>query len=160
MLFQSQIGSRNAMSMQIRLGYDIRFKIPQLRVHPSRSSDLLEPDVLHLDPSVAIDEYIDSFGNICSRFEASAGDFRLWTSTLIEDSGEPDRRDERARLSHIRNLPPETLQYLLGSRYCEVDCLSDAAAALSGIWRLAGPQLRRSAIGSISRLPSATNSPV
>ena len=71
--------------MQIRLGYDIKFSIPKrtemiamLHVHPSRSADLLEPDSVRFDPSVATDEYVDNFGNICSRFEAPAGDFRLW----------------------------------------------------------------------------------
>src|ERR1022692_1711438 len=139
MSMRSQAASRGAKSMLIRLGYDIRFQIPQraemvamLHVHPSRSADLLEPDVLRLDPRVAIDLYTDSFGNICSRFEAPAGNFRLWSSTLIEDSGEPDRRDENTYLSDILSLPPEAMQYLLASRYCEVDCLSDAATALFG----------------------------
>ena len=42
--------------MLIRLGYDIQFDVPaplayvaQLRVHPSRAADLLEPDVLHVE---------------------------------------------------------------------------------------------------------------
>jgi transglutaminase-like putative cysteine protease len=135
--------------MQIRLGYDIRFALPQraemiamLRVHPSRSADLLEPDVVRLDPGVPVDEYIDSYGNICSRFEAPAGDLRLWTSAVIEDSGEPDPQDESSELSDIRYLPPQTLQYLLASRYCEVDCLSDTATAMFGHLRPGWPTVR------------------
>jgi transglutaminase-like putative cysteine protease len=126
-------------NMLIRLGYDIKFTMPEpaaviamLKVHPSRAGDLLEPDVLHLEPPVKMDEYIDSHGNICSRFEAPAGEFRLWNSTLIEDSGDPDARDESARLNNVQNLPPENLRYLLASRYCEVDSLSNTATSLFG----------------------------
>ena len=137
--FQPEAANLNGTSMQIRLGYDIQFTLPQraemiamLRVHPSRSADLLEPDFLRVDPGVAIEAYMDSFGNTCCRFEAPAGELRLWTSALIQDSGEPDRRDESTQLSDIRSLPPETLQYLLASRYCEVDCLSETATTLFG----------------------------
>jgi transglutaminase-like putative cysteine protease len=125
--------------MLIRLGYDIKFTLPQpaaiiamLNVHPSRSGDLLEPDVLRLEPAVAIDEYVDSYGNICSRFEAPAGEFRLWNSTLIQDSGELDARDESTLLNNVQNLPPENLRYLLASRYCEVDSLANIATSLFG----------------------------
>ncbi len=137
--FHPELVNRNGKSIRIRLGYDVRFTLPQrtemiamLHVHPSRSADLLEPDVLRVEPGVAMDEYVDSFGNLCSRFEAPAGELRLWTQALIEDSGEPDQRDESAKLSDVRCLPPETLCYLLASRYCEVDCLSNTATALFG----------------------------
>jgi transglutaminase-like putative cysteine protease len=125
--------------MLIRLGYDIQFTIPQptamiamLHVYPSRSADLREPDILRVCPDAAIDEYADDFGNICSRFEAPVGELRLWSSTLIEDSGELDARDERARLNEVQSLPPDALRYLLASRYCEVDCLSNIAMDLFG----------------------------
>lgn len=125
--------------MLIRLGYDIQFTIPQptamiamLHVYPSRSADLREPDTLRVDPATAFDEYVDDFGNICSRFKAPAGELRLWSSTLIEDSGELDARDESAQLNEVQNLPPDTLRYLIASRYCEVDCLSNIAAELFG----------------------------
>jgi transglutaminase-like putative cysteine protease len=125
--------------MLIRLGYDIEFTIPQptamiamLHVYPSRLADLLEPDILHVDPGTAIDEYVDDFGNICSRFESPVGQLRLWSSTLIEDSGEIDARDETARLNEVQSLPPDVLKYLLASRYCEVDVLSNVANGFFG----------------------------
>jgi transglutaminase-like putative cysteine protease len=137
--FEPKTEGRYGRNMLIRLGYDIQFKIPQptsmiamLHVYPTRSMDLREPDTLHVDPAAAIEEHIDDFGNICSRFEAPVGDLRLWSSTLIEDSGEPDARDETAPLNEVQNLPPDTLRYLLASRYCEVDCLSDMATKLFG----------------------------
>ena len=125
--------------MQIRLGYDIRFQnnaelpfIAMLSVHPSRRNDLCEPDILHTDPSVRVEQYIDVFGNICSRFLAPVGNVRLFSSSLIEDSGAPDPVCAEARQLPLMDLPPETLRFLLASRYCETDLLSDTAISLFG----------------------------
>ena len=126
--------------MLIRLGYDIQFDLPLdvpfiglVNVHPSRVQDLREPDELTVEPTVPITRYIDSFGNRSTRFRAPQGVFRLYNSTLIEDSGEPDPVDRSARELPVEDLPEETLMYLLSSRYCEVDLLSDTAA-----WLFAG----------------------
>ena len=125
--------------MLIRLGYDIQFDLPapapmvaMLHVHPSRIADLLAPDELHLTPASPIELYQDSFGNICSRFVADAGPLRLYNSTLIVDSGEPDLVSPGARQLQVQDLPSEALQYLLASRYCEVDRLVNTAGALFG----------------------------
>jgi transglutaminase-like putative cysteine protease len=125
--------------MQIRLGYDIQFELPaavpmiaMLNVHPSRAADLREPDVLLVEPEAPIDVYTDSFGNLCSRFVAPAGMVRLHSTTLIEDSGEVDAADLNAVQRPVNELPPETLRYLLASRYCESDLLSELACQLFG----------------------------
>ena len=125
--------------MLIRLGYDIRFDIAApvpivalLKVHPSRRDYLREPDELRTEPAVQIDEYQDLFGNISSRFVAPAGSIRLINSTVIEDSGLPDPVNWGAREVPVPELPQETLRYLLGSRFCEVDLLSAAAVELFG----------------------------
>jgi transglutaminase-like putative cysteine protease len=125
--------------MLIRLGYDITFEIPapvpviaMLNVHPSRAHDLREPDVLRSEPELPISIYVDSFGNQCARFVAPAGSIRLWNSTLIEDSGELDAANPGAREVPVDKLPPEILRYLLGSRYCETDLLSNTAVELFG----------------------------
>jgi transglutaminase-like putative cysteine protease len=125
--------------MLIRLGYDIGFNIPapvtivgMLHVHPSREPDLLEPDELKLDPAVPITNYIDTFGNRCSRFVAPTGHIRLTGSTLIEDSGLEDPMPFDATEHPVSELPNDTLIYLLNSRYCEVDRLSNIAVELFG----------------------------
>jgi len=125
--------------MLIRLGYDIQFDLPtdvffisMVNVHPSRVEDLREPDELKVTPAVPISSYVDSFGNRCTRFMARSGPVRLYNSTLIEDSGAPDPVNWSAREIPVERLPPETLVYLLGSRYCEVDLLSNTAAQLFG----------------------------
>ncbi len=125
--------------MLIRLGFDIQFDIPSpvsmialLRVHESRRADLREPDEPRITPPVPIEEYQDSFGNVCTRFVAPAGQLQLYNSTLIEDSGEPDPVKLQARQLAVEKLPPETLRFLLASRYCEVDRLLDVAGNLFG----------------------------
>ena len=72
--------------MLIRLGYDIELEIAQsmavvavLNVHPSRTRDLREPDRIHTPPGVAREEYLDNFGNICTRIMAQPGPLRLWS---------------------------------------------------------------------------------
>jgi len=125
--------------MFIRLGYDIQFEIPApvamvavLHVHPSREKDLREPDELIIEPASKTSAYIDSYGNRCTRFQAQAGVLRLTSSTLIEDSGAPDAVNPGARELPVGELPHETLRYLLNSRYCEVDRLSNVAVELFG----------------------------
>lgn len=125
--------------MKIRLGYDITFETPQpvamvamLHVHPTRAPDLLEPDVLETNSGVTKDEYVDSFGNRCTRLVTPAGELQLRGTTLIADSGEPDAPGEGAEEHPVAELPTETLQFLLASRYCEVDLLSPVAHDLFG----------------------------
>jgi len=125
--------------MLIRLGYEIQFELPVeaafiglVNIHPSRMQDLREPDELIVEPQVPIFRFTDAFGNRCTKFLARKGTLRLYNSTLIEDSGEPDAVNRSAREVPVEDLPEETLLYLLGSRYCEVDLLSNTAAELFG----------------------------
>lgn len=125
--------------MLIRLGYDISFDIPRevpivalLNVYASRVQDLLEPDLLKIEPAVPIETYTDTFGNLCSRFVAPPGTIRLYNSTLIKDSGEVDPGDPEAPEIPVGELPADVLRYLLPSRYCEVDLLTSLAADLFG----------------------------
>ncbi len=125
--------------MLIRLGYDIELELSQqmavvtvLNVHPSRIADLMEPDEVQISQWIRKDEYLDTFGNRCLRILAHAGPLRLSNSTLINDSGEPDEVDWGAPRIAVDRLPPETLRFLLASRYCEVDRLSGLAWQLFG----------------------------
>src|SRR4051794_36219127 len=125
--------------MQIRLGYNIELDISQpmavvtvLNVHPSRTRDLLEPDEVHILPHVQSRTFTDTFGNRCVQFRAPQGTLRLSNSTLIEDSGDPDPVPVDAPQIPIERLPADVVQFLLGSRYCEVDRLSGLAWQLFG----------------------------
>ena len=125
--------------MHIRVGYDIRFELPRdlamitlLEVHPSRRADLRTPDTMQLEPNVTTERYLDECGNRCCRFVAPKGMVWLRSSSVIEDSGEPDPEDRAAIQMDVDRLPAETLRYLLSSRYCEVDLLSEPAWDLFG----------------------------
>jgi transglutaminase-like putative cysteine protease len=125
--------------MLLRLGYDMRFEVPepaacvaQLRIHPSRMAGLREHDDVVVAPQIPLEEYIDSFGNRCTRFLAPSGGLQLSTTTLFEDSGQPDPVNPHAAAHPIAELPADTLRFLLPSRYCEVDALAAAAFDLFG----------------------------
>ena len=90
------------------------------------------PEELRVEPDLPVSHYTDLFGNRCARLLAPAGNLRLALETLIEDSGEPDPQSPDALQHRIENLPNETLAFLMPSRYCEVDKLSDIAWKLFG----------------------------
>jgi transglutaminase-like putative cysteine protease len=116
--------------MLIRIGFDIELSVATpmaliflLRVHPSRRDDLLAPEALLLSGGLEAEEYIDSFGNHCGRVNVprGAGSIRISNDAVIRDSGEPDELNPAARQHDPTELPFSTLQFLLPSRYCEVD---------------------------------------
>jgi transglutaminase-like putative cysteine protease len=125
--------------MHIRVGYELLYDFPQptpliltLNIHYSRASDLIRPDYLITNPSVPIDSYRDGFGNWCSRLVAPAGTLSLRADAVVRDSGLPDVVMAKAWQHQVQNLPQETLVYLLGSRYCETDRLTEIAWNLFG----------------------------
>jgi transglutaminase-like putative cysteine protease len=125
--------------MQIRVGFEIIYDCPQptpmiltLNVHFTRVSDLVGRDDLVVDPAVPMAAYRDSFGNWCTRIVAPAGLTRISANALVNDSGAPDVIAPHAQQLAVQDLPEETLLFLLGSRYCETDRLSETAWNLFG----------------------------
>lgn len=125
--------------MLIKIGFDIEFELRNatpmvlmLFVHPSRQTDLRSPEELRVTPDTRVSYYSDLFGNRCARLLAPEGNVRLQIESLIEDSGEPDAQSPEAVQHHVEDLPDETLAFLLPSRYCEVDKLTDTAWKLFG----------------------------
>jgi transglutaminase-like putative cysteine protease len=120
--------------MQIRVGFEMVYQCPQptpmilaLNIHYSRASTLVRPDHLATNPPVAVSAYRDLFGNWCSRLVAPAGRFTVSTDALVHDSGATDEVATWATQTPVEQLPESTLVYLLGSRYCETDQLSEMA---------------------------------
>ena len=120
--------------MIIRAGYAIGFEcaavtpmILHLNIHPSRAGDLMSPDVVRTEPIYPTDAYLDLFGNRVTRVEAQPGMVTFHNDFAIRDSGSPDETPEDAPLAPVAKLPSEVLVYLVASRYCDSDILSDFA---------------------------------
>ena len=125
--------------MKIRIGYELIYDCLQptpmiltLSVHYTRVSDIVVPDHMVTSPPVPLTAYRDTYGNWCSRIVAPKGELRLSTDALVNDTGRPDAIAMEARQTPVEALPDEALLFLLGSRYCETDRLSEVAWALFG----------------------------
>ena len=125
--------------MKIEAGYDIAFECVQdvpmllmLSVHPERQQDFLTEHRIIFSPDARARNYLDAFGNICTRLVAPAGFLQISNRFVIADSGEPDEIAPYAAQWDIDRLPDEALVYLLGSRYCDTEKLTDFAWAQFG----------------------------
>lgn len=123
--------------MRIRAGYRIGYDCPvptpmmlMVNVRPERQADLETPDTVLTTPDVAVNQYIDSFGNICSRLVAPAGLFTIHSDLVINDPAVPDPVFPDAVQHPVEELPDHAIQFLLPSRYCDVEHLRDLAWSL------------------------------
>ena len=116
--------------MLIKIGFDIELAVATpmaliylLRVHPSRHADLVAPENLQVSGGLVPELYVDVFGNQVGRVNVPVGmpNVRIINDAVVRDSGELDIEGTDARQHDPTELPAETLQFLLPSRYCEVD---------------------------------------
>jgi transglutaminase-like putative cysteine protease len=101
-----------------------------LNIHYSRASDIEVPDHLVISPAVPMTAYRDGFGNWISRIVAPPGLTRISTNAIVRDSGLPDVVIPDAPQHPMQDLPEEALVFLLASRYCDTELLTETA------WRL------------------------
>lgn len=132
--------------MLIRSEYDIQFHLPapltmiaMLRLHPSLDASLQHMESLkveHIGPEtkweLPIRTYLDGFGNRCQRFSAPEGVLKLTGNSLVLVDENAHETGEQAHQHPVEELPDEILQFLLSSRYCEVDRMSQIAGELFG----------------------------
>lgn len=129
--------------MLIRAGYEINFDLPNptvvttlLNVVPERREALLRPDLLRVYangkriPDVGY--FRDRMENVRARINAPAGALRLYNDFVIADSGAPQQEPWNAHQHSLDELPGECLEFLLPSRYCEVDSISQIAWNMFG----------------------------
>jgi transglutaminase-like putative cysteine protease len=138
----------------IRSEFDIQFRLPaptaivaMLHLHPTvepllRSGghflvESLDNPFNHGPAStnytksvVPSRDYLDAFGNRCTRFIAPAGYLWLSGTNMIDASPEVDPVYPDAQQPAIDDLPADTLQFLLPSRYCQVDQFGSIARDL------------------------------
>ena len=120
--------------MLIRCGYTMtmRFGAPTalialLSVRFDLADIRLLRETRHNSHSLAVTDYTDGFGNRCQRVVAPAGAVTLQGDVVIESDGALDPLVPDAGEIPVSALPPSTLVFLLGSRYCETDRLSQFA---------------------------------
>ena len=125
--------------MLVRFGYDITVSCAQdtpmismMSVRDELRDLLREQSGVSTQPATQSTAYRDLFGNTCRRFVAPAGLFTLRSDSLIEVSDQPDEYKSWLHETPIAQLPDEVLIYLLGSRYCETDRLSQMAWDMFG----------------------------
>ncbi len=132
--------------MLIKNEFDIQFHLPlptpmvaMLKLHPSLESQVRcgnDLKVQHIDrgmtTEVSDSDYEDVFGNRCTRFMAPLGGIRLSGSSIVEIEGVADPIHADAQQTPVEELPSEVLQFLLPSRYCEVDRFGPISQELFG----------------------------
>ena len=125
--------------MKIKVGFELVYDCPQptpmmlvLNVHYSRAADLAVPDHVITNPSIPLAAYRDGFGNWCTRLVAPSGRLTIASTAVVRDSGNLEVAATSAYQHSIEALPEDALVFLLGSRYCDTEKLSDLA------WRLFG----------------------
>src|SRR5689334_19903445 len=106
--------------MRIRTGFELAYDCPtpapmllMLSVHPSRRGDLETPDWLRTDPPQDVHQYLDLYGNICSRVIAPAGRVTLSADFLIRDTGLIDPYVPDAVQHPVGELPDEVVLFLM-----------------------------------------------
>ena len=132
--------------MRILSEFDIQFHLPApatmvalLSLYPTLEPNLVQPEELRVEnldaptpAAIPYTAYTDAFGNRCTRFAAPAGALRLAGTNILELPADLDEINPDATQAPIENLPDDTLQFLLASRYCEVDQVGPIATDLFG----------------------------
>jgi transglutaminase-like putative cysteine protease len=125
--------------VEIRFGYELVFGVPyatpmilSLHSQPGPRQRLLRADVMRTEPALPLLFFADVFGNTSTRLEAPAGTLRITADGTMADDGVPEPLVATAIEHPVRELPIDTLQYLLASRYCETDLLTNDAWGLFG----------------------------
>jgi transglutaminase-like putative cysteine protease len=114
--------------MLIRVGCEIEFIFPEptavilmLSLHPLRGQTIRKPENLQVRPHVPIYYFFDLNGNRCGRAVVPAGRVTFGNDAVVADCGLPDLQAPYAPQANVQDLPQDVLQFLLASRYCEVD---------------------------------------
>ncbi len=88
-------------------------------------------DSYALQPAVPLAQYADNFGNLCQRFVVPQGELQLQVSVLMAVERHIDVAPQAPR-TPVEQLPHDVLAYLLQSRYCPSDKMSERAHNIVG----------------------------
>lgn len=87
---------------------------------------------MRFSPGVDARDFFDPFGNICTRLVAPPGLLEVRCEFDVDDTGLPDEVCPAAQQWDVGALPGEVLPFLLASRYCDTEKLSNLAWSLFG----------------------------
>ncbi len=132
--------------MRVLSEFDIHFDLPApvpiialLQLHPSLDPLVVQQDEISIEhvaenvtTTLTPSAYLDCFGNRCLRFAAPAGVIHLAGTNIVDITGDPDEIRTEAVQAPVEELPSEVLQFLLASRYCQVDQMGLVANDLFG----------------------------
>ena len=152
--------------MLIRYGFRLSFDVPQqtavlarLDIHPSRRSDIVSESPLLIGGQEAPPAIKDVHGNLCRRLTAPPGRSQLEMSGVVRDCGVYEAQMTNEPLWPVADLPNDALVYLLASRYCETDQVSNTAWQLFGHLPSDATRVRGVVDYVHSHLTFATDSP-
>ena len=97
----------------------------------SGQAQWLASESYQFDPPMRPTEYVDTYGNLCQRFEIQPGPMRIKWSAIVE-TDDFIRVEPNAPATPISHLPDDALQFLLQSRYCPSDKMLDQALQIVG----------------------------
>jgi transglutaminase-like putative cysteine protease len=98
-----------------------------LKPRPNRNHAVLF-EALALGDNLPSDEFTDSHGNQAFRIQLAPGTHHIRHDAIVAVSSRPDNHDlPHATPCTPAELPPELFRYILPSRYCDSDKLTDFA---------------------------------
>lgn len=100
-----------------------------LRPHSCKNQWLVKEEFRTV-PSVPIIEFTDTYGNLCQRLMAPAGNFAIYTLSVVMTLDCVSQVSE-TYFVEVQNLPKDVLIYLLPSRYCESDHFHQMATEIT-----------------------------
>ena len=120
--------------MLIQVGYELVFNCPQetpmilmVNIHYSRAADIVTPDLLTTDPATHGHRVSRRLRKLVQPHRCAHRQDSAERYGVVRDSAQPDASSPFARQHALQDLPEETLVFLLGSRYCETDLLTEVA---------------------------------
>jgi transglutaminase-like putative cysteine protease len=121
-------------TVRVRVGCDFAFDVPAPVGAVFQVEPRSEPRQVALEQSLTFEPagsghsvYQDTFGNTCSRLLVEPGPFSLHYDAVFETPRLPDEIDLDAPEVPVAELPADVLLYLMPSRFCLSDVLSDEA---------------------------------
>lgn len=116
-----------------QLDYQTTEEVPAVFMLRPRSgwAQWIMREEFHINPQVPVVEFTDVYGNLCQRTIMPWGNFHVSVRyrVLVPDVVDADLQ---APLVLVQQLPPEILHFLLPSRYCQSDQLSQLALSIVG----------------------------